>query len=555
MGLSRPRSGEDCPVAAALNTWTDIAKAKSNTYRPVAADATDPIQCLRATATYTDSQGSAKSAMDVSFNEVVVDRDNRAPVFRAGGVATGKVITSDTRSILENSDSTVNVGEPVTATDPNDTNILTYTLDGSDKNSFAIVNNTNGQITVVDGTKLDYEGKKDYKVTVTAIDPSLASATIAITINVTDENESPDITGDEEVAREFRENSASTVHTFRATDPEGRPVYWSLSDDSDSNNEDVDDFSISSTGALTFKAPPDFDNPIDSGNNNNYKVVVVASDDAPGVGTPIMSSMKNVTIDVTNVGEQGSISVDLRHPQVDVQIEATLTDGDAMTNQITAATWQWYSGNDVISGAISNTYTPTAPGTLKVVATYVARGATRTAEKTGISVRAVPTEANNAPEFSNSTEARAVDENERAGTNVGSVIVAIDSDSGDRATLTYTLSPDTFFSIDDRSGQLKTKAPLDHETNMAPSVTITATDPSGETDTVTVTVTVNDVNEAPTFNSDDGGPTRAPNYAENTATSEMVATYAASDVDVGDTLMWSLTGTDASDFDINEDPW
>ena len=544
----------DCPAAAAPNAiWTNIANAKSNTYRPVAEDATDN-KCLQATATYTDSQGSDKSAMEVSDNEVVVDQDNRAPVFRVGGVATGKVITSDTRSIAENSDSTVNVGGPVTATDPNGTtNILTYTLDGSDNSSFAITNNTNGQITVVDGTNLNYEGKKVYKVTVTATDPSQASATIDITINVTDENESPDIAGDEEVVREFRENSASTVHTFRATDPEGRPVYWSLSEASDSNNEDVADFSISSTGALTFNDPPDFDNPIDNGSNNSYKVVVLASDDAPGVGTPIMSSMKNVTIDVTNVGEQGSISVDSRHPQVDVDIEATLTDGDSTTSEIDAATWQWYSGNDVISGALGKTYTPTAVGTLKVVATYVARGATRTAEKTGISVRAVPTQTNNNPVFSNSTEARVVDENERAGTNVGATIVAIDSDSGDRATLTYTLSPDTFFSIDDRSGQLKTKTPLNHETNAAPSVTVTATDPSGGTGTVTVTVTVNDVNEAPAFSSSNGGPTRAPNYAENTATSEMVATYAASDVDEGDTLMWSLTGTDASDFDISED--
>ena len=62
---------------------------------------------------------------------------------------------------------------------------LTYTLGGSDKSSFAI-NSTDGQITVKAGTKLDYEGKKVYRVTVTATDPSQASATIDITINVTD---------------------------------------------------------------------------------------------------------------------------------------------------------------------------------------------------------------------------------------------------------------------------------------------------------------------------------------------------------------------------------
>ena len=37
---------------------------------------------------------------------------------------------------------------------------------------------------------------------------------------------------------------------------------------------------------------------------------------------------------------------------------------------------------------------------------------------------------------------------------------------------------------------------------------------------------------------------------ENIPISTEVATYAASDVDADDTLVWSLTGTDASDFDI-----
>ena len=66
---------------------------------------------------------------------------------------------------------------------------MTYTLDGRDKDSFEI-GLTDGQITVKTGTKLDYDGsKKSYTVTVTATDPSLASATIDVTINVVDVNE------------------------------------------------------------------------------------------------------------------------------------------------------------------------------------------------------------------------------------------------------------------------------------------------------------------------------------------------------------------------------
>ena len=228
-----------------LLEWSPILKAKFDTYTPVTTPTTTDVgKCLRATATYTDAVGLTVDMPPeaVSANPVVVDLENRAPVFKAGGQDTGIVITSDTRSIEENSpDSEARPAEdkrrrrlPVTATDPNGgpdseaEGILTYTLGGSDERSFEI-DPVSGQITAKEGTELDYEGKKVYRVTVTATDPSQATTTIALTINVTDQNEPPDIAGDEEIVKDFRENSTSTVHAFRATDPERRPVYWSLS--------------------------------------------------------------------------------------------------------------------------------------------------------------------------------------------------------------------------------------------------------------------------------------------------------------------------------------
>ena len=528
------------------NDLTDnaIDKATSDTYTPVAGDVGD---ALGVRATYTDSNGSGKSAMVTEANVVVVNLENAVPAFRAGGVATGKVITADTRSIVENSAADTNIGGPVTATDPNGaTDTLTYTLGGSDKGSFDI-GSTDGQITVKAGTTLNYESKKVYKVTVTATDPSRADATIAITINVTDVDEAPVIAGDD-IVKDFKENGKGTVQTFRATDPERRPVYWSLlGDDGDYPDNVV--FTISSTGTLSFASPPDFEAPSDSDTDNVYKVTVLASDDVPGVGTTINTTDpgRRVTITVTNVSESGSITVDRRYPQVGVVVTATLTDGDATSGEITAATWQWKKGSTDLSGngADTEAYTPQPDdtGTIKVVASYDAKGADRTEEKS-ITVRAVPSGVNSAPAFPAATAARSVDEN-KTNTNVGSPVTATDSD--DSGKLYYTLSDDTNFSIN-TSGQLKTKAALNHEDNETLSVTVTATDPSGDTDEVDVTVTVNDVNEAPTI---DTGPTRVPSQDENIPISTEVATYAATDVD-GDTLVWSLTGTDASDFDIGK---
>ena len=550
----------DCPGAEAPNgngAWTNIPKAKSDTYRPVATDATG-TKCLQATATYTDSHGSGKSAMVKSDNDVVLDRENRAPVFRAGGVAGGKVITSDTRSIAENSASDTNggVGAAVVAIDPNGTgDTLTYTLGGSDKSSF-VIEPTDGQITVGAGTKLDYEGKKVYRVTVTATDPSQASATIPITINVTDVDERPVIAGDD-IVKDFRENSASTVQTFRATDPERRPVYWSLKDDSD--YPDHGDFTISSTGALSFANPPDFEAPIDSDPNNIYKVIVLAHDDALGAGGAGdeyggLPSEKKVTVTVTNVAEQGSISLDRRYPQVGIVVEATLTDGDRVTDDL-GPTWQWYKGNTKLldgNGANTRSYTPQVSDirtTIRVEANYNAKGDSRTAKSPGINVRAEPP-SNAAPTFPQSTAARSVEENRPAGTTVGATIVADDTDSADSGKLTYSVPDDGDFSITTR-GQLKTKAPLNHEDAATVTVTVTATDPSNATGTVTVTITVKNVNEAPTIAT---GPTRATDWPEDKGITEMVATYTATDRDVDDrdTLAWSLTGTDASDFEISD---
>ena len=136
----------------------------------------------------------------------------------------------------------------------------------------------------------------------------------------------------------------------------------------------------------------------------------------------------------------------------------------------------------------------------------------------------------------------------KANANVGLPITATDDTPAHRGKLTYTVDPDTLLSIN-TSGQLKTKMPLDHEATPTFDVTVTATDPSGDSGTVTVTVTVNDVNEAPKITT---GLTRVLDWNENQAITLVVATYVATDVD-DDTLVWSLTGTDASDFSINND--
>ena len=82
-------------------------------------------------------------------------------------------------------------------------------------------------------------------------------------------------------------------------------------------------------------------------------------------------------------------------------------------------------------------------------------------------------------------------------------------------------------------------------------VTVKVEDAGGLDDTHMITVNVTNVNEAPTI---DSGPSDGDtiNVDENTATSEIIATYEASDVDASTNLTWSKEGDDAGDFTITK---
>ena len=99
---------------------------------------------------------------------------NNAPVFTEG--------TSTTRSVAENTASGQNIGTPVTATDADTSDTLTYTLGGTDASSFAIVS-ASGQLQT--SAALDYETQASYAVTVSVSDATGGADSINVTINVT----------------------------------------------------------------------------------------------------------------------------------------------------------------------------------------------------------------------------------------------------------------------------------------------------------------------------------------------------------------------------------
>ena len=403
---------------------------------------------------------------------------------------------------------------------------------------------------------------------------------------------------------EYAENGTDPVATYTGIDPEERLVYWllhppataaDLNNDGDisdageaagdSPSADRDHFMISSDGVLSFKLPPNYETMGDADTNNVYEIVVVASDDAVGAGDMINMYYHKVTVTVTDVDEDGSISLSALQPQVGVELTATLTDPDSRSTPddrpIDNETWKWEQSSamdgpwTLIPGAgtgdieatntvkASDNYMPAkeiAGMYIRVTVTYTDKhGDDKTAMAVSAHmVRATPTGTNSVPSFpdTNAAQTREVDENSPPGTAIGKPVKASDT-AGEILTYTLNGTDGSSFDINSATGQIMVGArtTLDEESKDSYIVEVTATDPSAEetASSVTVTITVKDVNEAPTITA---GATKA-EHDENTPTATAVSIYTATDVDqeISDLpLTWSVSGTDAEDFNISNAP-
>ena len=529
-----------------------IADATSDTYTPTATDS----GALTATAMYTDPQGPEKTANRVSTNPVAADTRNKAPVFDDQDDETdGTQNDAAERTVEENTVAPNPVsGGAVTATDPNTGDILSYSLGGDDASSFD-VGLTTGQIMVGTGTELDYETKDTYMVTVIATDSFGVTASIAVTITVTDINEGPEVTGRDQV--DYAEKREVAVATYTATDPENAgAVTWSLEDAAD-----AEDFEIGkSSGVLTFAEVPDYEMAADGDTNNVYTVTVVATD-ADG-----MMSEKAVTVTVTNVDEDGTVSLSAVAPYPGVDLTATHSDLDG---SVVGAEWQWSRSRSRggsyadIENAEAATYSPTSGDVgfyLRATVTYNdGQGEGKRAMATSAHTVQSINEPNADPVFpdqdpgttgdQSDTATRMVEENTAAGEDVGLPVVAED---GDDDILTYTLgdtAADDAFDIEAATGQITTKAELNTETTPTYAVTVTATDPAGMTDVITVTITVTGVNEPPDITGD------VDDYAETTAddpNTADVADFTATDPESAGAVTFDLSGADSALFALSD---
>ena len=242
-------------------------------------------------------------------------------------------------------------------------------------------------------------------------------------VNVTPPNDPPTITGPAGV--EYPEAGTGSVAAYSASDPQEDPVSWSLS------GVDAKLFAIAGDGTLSFEASPDYESPADDGIDNVYGVTVVASDGR-------LTDTRAVSVAVTNEDEPGRVDLSPRHPQVDAELSAVLSDSDG----VVSVSWSWQRSSDLsdwsdISGATAGSYTPVEADEdqwLRAVASYEdGHGAGKRLDRVPDSTTRAAPFTNVAPQFVPASVERSVVENSRARSEVGAPVTATDPD-GDPLT-------------------------------------------------------------------------------------------------------------------------
>ena len=550
----------------ATGSFSNISGATSASYTPVAADVG---KYLRATVIYKDPQSATnKTASAVSSS--AVGASNAEPSFSA---------TTATRTLPENSGAGVDVvGGVVTATD-GDSDTLTYSLSGTDAARFEI--DSSGQIKVKTGSThtFNFEATKNsYSVTVNVRDSKDAVGnadtavddTIAVTIDLTNVNEAPEITNNETTVNK-QENETLVIVATASDDDASTTLTWSIGSDDDGGKFEIN----ATTGVVTslsFKNAPDFETPTDVGDtamNNTYVVTMKVTDD----GSPAMSDTHTFTVTVTNVNEAPEITTNSGAAYIFSEAENTATSEVIETFEATdvdantTLTWD-LQGAD--AGDFRITTNAQGQGELKFrnvpdfedpkgslgtnpnVYIFTVRvrdnGSPRKEDTIGANLHV--TDVNEAPVITSPPATRSVPENSTA----VHTFAADDVDASDTLMWSVETADDGGkFDINSTTGALSFKNAPDFENkqdagaNNVYDVTVKVTDGGGLFDKHDLDVTVTDVNETPEVTS--GPATIAKD--ENTPTTEIIATYVAADPDATTgTMSWDLQGNDAGDFRI-----
>ena len=482
----------------------------------------------------TDNKGGNDSInVTIRVNDV---QENRAPSFSDG--------TATERSVDENTGAGVDIGTPVAAEDDDPDDTLQYSLGGTDAASFDI-NSTSGQLRTK--AALDYEDKHTYSVIVSVTDNNGGNDSINVTIRVNDINEAPEF-ANASATFSVDENTASGENigaAITATDPDDGDTRNYILEGTDASAFDI----VSTTGQVLTK------DPLNHELEDTYSVIVKATD----IGG--LTDTIDVTININDVAEAPKFLSNTITLSVDENTAtgnnigspipaATDEDGDNITYSLggpDASHFTFDTGTRQLKANTVFDYDTDARTSYTVTIT-----ATDDSTDTLSSFVTVTVTVNNVeypPIFEDDSKTFMIAENTVSGTDFGSPITA---DDDDQDTLSYTLegTDAAAFNINSETGQLKTESALDSEEKDTYFLIVRATDDSAATlsDTIDVTINVTDINEVPMFTE---GSTTTRSVNENAIVGAPIGDPVSAKDGDGDTLMYTLGGTDAAKFTLD----
>ncbi|MCY3913922.1 MAG: cadherin domain-containing protein [Chloroflexi bacterium] len=454
----------------------------------------------------------------VTWRELGQQYPNVPPAFAEGETAT--------RSVDENTATGQDIGAPVTATDADEGDVVTYALGGTDAASFDLDTAT-GQLQT--SAALDYEAQAEYEVIITASDNHGDSSSITVTITVGDLVDSPPAPANlapgtvtastVPLSWDAVTGAAKYRVEYRVTDAET----WTTDDETLTTATHTVDELYCGT-AYEFQVSTYGDGTTHTAEWSAPTGTVAAGTSAcpaPVFGEETYAF--SVAEDVATDADVGTIT-------------ATITGGPAVTYAITAGNTAGAFAIDSASGELTVAkaldYETTASYALTVTASYGASTAT-------VAVAITITNVVEPPVFGATSYAFTVAEDAAISSTIGTV-AATDPEGGTVIYFDITAGDDdNLFAVDALAGRLVVAVPLDYESTASHTLTVRASTPKGATTTVTVTVTVTDVAEPPVF----GATSYAFSVAGDAAVEAVVGTVTAT-VRANGAVSYAITAGD-----------
>jgi hypothetical protein len=437
-----------------------------------------------------------------------------------------------TLSLAENSTNGTAVGT-VSAGDVDPGDLLTFSITGGNTGATFDIDSATGQITVSVPMLLDFETTPVWSLTVRATDAGGLFATAAVTVNLTNANEAPDVLP---TTFGLVENSAisTVVGTVTASDTDaGDTLIYSITAGNTGGTFSIDpatgQIAVANTSLLDFETTPVWNLTVrvaDAGGLFDTATVTVNlsnTNEAPNVSLATFNLPENSTAG-TVVGIVSASDVDA---------------GDVISFAITAGNASGAFAIDPASGQISVTDASLLDFETAPVWNLTVRGTDAGGLLDTATVTVNLANVNEAPDVLSATFN--LPENSTAGIVVG-VVSASDVDVGD--TLGYAITAGNSggaFAIDVTTGQVTVSdsSLLNFEATPVWTLTVRVTDVTGLFDTATVTVNLTNVNETPDVLS------ATFSLPENPVTGTAVGMVLVTDADAGDVLSFAIIAGNA----------